>query len=207
MPGQKETAHMKRSTLAGALFGILALSCMGSAQAQLSVSIGLHLPGLDLQVGAPPPPWRGEAVPPPRHGYLWRPGFWRWDRGDYVWVPGIWLRARAGYVWYPDRWEQRGGDWYFTEGYWRAQHDWREAQRREDRRWREWAETDRHRPMPAPARAPNAEPSRPGPHAAGPTHRESSPARARAPGHTPDRGWDDKRRNPHSGSEEGRHGR
>jgi hypothetical protein len=48
------------------------------AQAQVSVNIN---------IGAPPPP-RAEPLPPPRHGYVWIPGFWDWDGHRHFWREG-----------------------------------------------------------------------------------------------------------------------
>lgn len=41
-----------------------------------------------ILVPAPAP--RYERLPPPRHGMVWRPGYWRWGHGAYLWAPGYW---------------------------------------------------------------------------------------------------------------------
>jgi hypothetical protein len=66
---------------------------------------------------APPAP-RVEVVPPPRAGYVWDPGHWRWDGGRYIWVGGHWQRVRAGYRWVPGHWIQRGPNWRWVPGHW-----------------------------------------------------------------------------------------
>ena len=37
---------------------------------------------------APPPVIVEHPGPPPRAGYIWTPGYHRWDGARYVWVPG-----------------------------------------------------------------------------------------------------------------------
>jgi hypothetical protein len=70
----------------------------------------------DVQV-APPPP-RVEVVPPPRAGYVWAPGYWRWDGYRYVWLDGHWVRERSGWHWVPDQWVAVGPRWHFVPGRW-----------------------------------------------------------------------------------------
>ena len=65
-----------------------------------------------------PPPARVEAVPAPRAGYVWAPGYWRWDHGHHVWVKGYWVRERHGYHWVPSHWDERGKRWHFEAGHW-----------------------------------------------------------------------------------------
>ncbi len=73
-----------------------------------------------VQIGVAPPPPRYEIVPPPRMGYVWAPGYWRWDpyARRHVWVVGRWLPARRGYIYRPPRWEHYGHGWRFRDGYW-----------------------------------------------------------------------------------------
>lgn len=68
---------------------------------------------------APPPP-RYVRVPPPRRGYVWAPGYWRWDARwhRHVWVDGYWVHARRGYHYVPEHWAHRRGAWYFRPGHW-----------------------------------------------------------------------------------------
>jgi hypothetical protein len=66
---------------------------------------------------APPAP-RVEPPPPPRAGYAWDPGHWRWAHGGYVWAPGHWRPVRTGYRWIPGHWVQHGPNWRWVEGHW-----------------------------------------------------------------------------------------
>lgn len=66
---------------------------------------------------APPAPIV-EAVPAPRVGYVWAPGYYSWNGHRHVWRHGYWVRERAGRHWVAHRWERRGNGWYFHDGYW-----------------------------------------------------------------------------------------
>lgn len=65
----------KTLALTAGVFGVAVLVC-ASASAQV------------VEV-APPAPYR-EAVPAPRPGQVWQPGYWQWAHGRYVWAPGNW---------------------------------------------------------------------------------------------------------------------
>lgn len=74
--------------------------------------------GVSIDIAVAPPPVRVEAVPAPRVGYVWAPGYWAWRHQAHVWVPGRYLRARRGYHWVPARWEARGPRWHNVPGHW-----------------------------------------------------------------------------------------
>ena len=82
-----------------------------AAAAQVFVGVSVHT--------APPPP-RYARVPPPRPGYLWAPGYWRWNPSTHahVWGGGYWVRARPGYRYVPERWVNHGPDWRLERGHW-----------------------------------------------------------------------------------------
>jgi WXXGXW repeat (2 copies) len=67
---------------------------------------------------APPAP-RVEVVPAARVGYVWAPGYWRWNGHKHVWANGSWARERHGYHYAPHNWVERDGRWHFEEGGWR----------------------------------------------------------------------------------------
>jgi len=69
----------------------------------------------------PPPAVVERRIASPGPGYVWVPGYHRWDRNVYVWVPGVWARPpRPRAVWVPGHWAQEHGHgWYFVEGHWR----------------------------------------------------------------------------------------
>ncbi len=97
---------MKKSLLGVACAFFLAV---GSANAQIVVRIG------------PPPPHPVEAVPPPPHaGYVWVPGYHRWDGHAYVWVAGAYRRPpHRGAVWVPGEWREERGGHVWHAGYWK----------------------------------------------------------------------------------------
>ena len=69
---------------------------------------------------APPAPIIETRAVAPGPGYLWLPGFYRWNGAAYAWAPGRWERApRARAVWVPGRWVRERRGWYFVEGHWR----------------------------------------------------------------------------------------
>jgi hypothetical protein len=70
----------------------------------------------------PPPPPRNAGVigRPPHPGFVWTPGFQRWNGRRYQWVPGRWVRPpRRGAVWVEPAWNRRGNGWVFSNGFWR----------------------------------------------------------------------------------------
>ena len=68
-----------------------------------------------------PPPVRAEVVAvSPGPGYVWVPGYYRYERTDYVWVAGRYERAPRGRArWVPSHWERDRRGWYLVEGHWR----------------------------------------------------------------------------------------
>lgn len=83
-------------------------------------TIGLAPPAVAryVVVQTAPPPLRVEAVPAPRVGYVWVPGYWDWRGHRHVWVGGLWVRHRPGYRYYKPRWVERGGRWSLERGRW-----------------------------------------------------------------------------------------
>jgi hypothetical protein len=72
-----------------------------------------------VRIGPPPPP-RVEVIPRARPGYVWVPGFHRWDGRRYAWVGGHYDRPpRRGAVWVPGEWRGERGGHVWHEGYWR----------------------------------------------------------------------------------------
>ena len=72
-----------------------------------------------IRVG-PPRPIHEVRVVRPGPGYIWTPGYHRWDGARYVWTPGAWaLPPRPHAVWVPHTYVRRGDGWVFREGYWR----------------------------------------------------------------------------------------
>jgi hypothetical protein len=71
-----------------------------------------------VYVGVAPPAPQVEVVPGARVGYVWAPGYWRWNGYRHVWVSGYWLRARPGWHWVAPHWSPYGRRWHYAGGYW-----------------------------------------------------------------------------------------
>jgi WXXGXW repeat (2 copies) len=93
------------------------LSLLLIAAATVAAS-GTSYAGVVVDIDVAPPPAQVEVVPAPRAGYVWGPGYWRWDGGHHVWVGGHWMRERVGYHWVPETWVQAGPHWHFQRGHW-----------------------------------------------------------------------------------------
>ena len=90
---------------------VLAAALPLAAHAEISISVNIAPPPLPIYVQP--------AVPAP--GYLWTPGYWRWDPidADYFWVPGTWVAPPAvGLLWTPGYWGWGGGGYFWRGGYW-----------------------------------------------------------------------------------------
>src|SRR5580765_2778377 len=74
-----------------------------------------------VYVRSGPPPVRAEAVlASPGPGYVWIPGFYRYERDNYVWIGGHYERApRSRARWVPGHWENGRRGWYYVDGHWR----------------------------------------------------------------------------------------
>jgi hypothetical protein len=100
---------MKLLRLLSAL--VLAAALPLVAEAAISISVNIAPPPLPVYVQPVIP---GE-------GYLWTPGYWRWDpiSADYFWVPGTWVAPPAvGLLWTPGWWGWGGGGYLWHGGYW-----------------------------------------------------------------------------------------
>ena len=88
------------------------------AGAALSPIAGAARVDVDVYIAPPAPIY--EAVPPPRVGFVWAPGYWEYRDYDrhHHWVHGHWIRERRGYAWVPHRWEEHEGRWHFDDGHW-----------------------------------------------------------------------------------------
>ena len=81
-------------------------------------SIALPAGAAAIVVQVAPPPPRAEAVPAPRRGYVWVPGYWDWRGNRHVWVAGSWMREKHGYHYQQPRWEEHDGHWQMQRGNW-----------------------------------------------------------------------------------------
>jgi hypothetical protein len=111
---------MKSMTLKLALLAGLGLASAAATYAPPAMAAGQVAVRVGVGIGVAPPPPRFERLPPPRRGYVWAPGYWRWEQRAHrhVWVGGHWLRARHGYYYHRARWVHQGRHWRFRDGYW-----------------------------------------------------------------------------------------
>jgi hypothetical protein len=55
----------------------------------------------------------------PHAGWVWRPGYHRWNNKHYEWVRGSWVKPPSGRsVWVAGRWAQERRGWYWVPGHW-----------------------------------------------------------------------------------------
>ena len=98
---------------------------MKKALLSLILAMSLAPAALMAQVGvvvrvAPPPPVVEHFGPPPHRGWVWVPGYQRWNGRRYVWARGYWVHPpHPGSEWVAHHWEQREGGWVMVEGHWR----------------------------------------------------------------------------------------
>ncbi|HWH81638.1 MAG TPA: YXWGXW repeat-containing protein [Burkholderiaceae bacterium] len=104
----QRTTTLARTLLAACAAATLAMAA-GTASAQVRGQI---------VIGNAPPPPRVEAVPAPRPGYHWTPGYWAWQNHRHVWHQGVWVRERRGYAYADPAWVQRGDRYEFRRGGW-----------------------------------------------------------------------------------------
>lgn len=116
-----QISHVLQPTTGKGASKRLRLPGAGLAALAATMLLGSALPawsavGIDIEV-APPAP-RVVEVPPPRAGFVWAPGYYRWDGHQHVWVDGRWLAERRGFHWVPEHWDERHGRYHFEAGHW-----------------------------------------------------------------------------------------
>jgi WXXGXW repeat (2 copies) len=87
----------------------------------LGISLGIGPVAAQVVVRVAPPPAVVETRPAiPGKGYIWTPGYHRWNGTAYVWAPGRWvLPPRPHAAWVPGHWKHAHGGWVWIEGHWR----------------------------------------------------------------------------------------
>ena len=99
---------MKRIGRVAALLLLVGLFSGSPAQAAVRIYVRIA-----------PPVTVVEHHPVARAGYVWRPGYHRWDGHGYVWTRGTWVRPpyqHAEYV--SGRWERERRGYYWVPGHW-----------------------------------------------------------------------------------------
>ncbi len=95
--------------LALGVAGIGAMTVTQPASAGVVVGVGLPV------YGPPAPIVERVGVRP---GYVWTPGYWRWDGYRYGWRGGYWGPVRVGYHYAPGYWGGCGAHYCYHGGYW-----------------------------------------------------------------------------------------
>lgn len=96
---------IRQFLMASLVGGFLAV---GAANAEVVVRIG------------PPAPVVEHRPVAPGQGYVWTPGYHRWDGNRYVWSSGQWVRPPHAHAhWVPAHWVHRHHGWVLVEGHWR----------------------------------------------------------------------------------------
>jgi hypothetical protein len=99
-----------------------AMVCASIVLGAISLPAGAQQIVGSLEVDIAPPAPRVEVVPAPREGYVWTPGYWRWEapRREYVWVEGRFQEERRGFRWIADRWLHRESErhYRYEPGHW-----------------------------------------------------------------------------------------
>ena len=101
------------------MFAVAVVEAPPPAHAQISIGVGVSLPGVTVAIAPPELPVYVQP-PIPEPGYLWTPGYWAYDASDsYYWVPGTWVQPpEAGYLWTPGYWGWNNGSYAWNGGYW-----------------------------------------------------------------------------------------
>jgi len=111
---EKTMKHHKLILAACATVGI----GLGATPAQAAdISVNLGRVSIDLAFGSPPQ--RYEPVPPPRHGHVWMPGYWRATGRHHEWVAGNWIRAQHDHAWSAAHRVTLGQGWHHAGSAWR----------------------------------------------------------------------------------------
>jgi hypothetical protein len=71
-----------------------------------------------LRIGPPPPVYERRG-PPPGEGYVWQPGYHRYDGDHYAWTPGHYEQPpHRGQRWVAHHWVHRHGQYVLIQGHW-----------------------------------------------------------------------------------------
>jgi len=69
----------------------------------------------------PPAPIHEEMGPPPHEGWVYQPGYHRYDGEHYVWVGGTWVEPPHPHAqWVAGHWSHRGEGYVWVDGHWRG---------------------------------------------------------------------------------------
>jgi WXXGXW repeat (2 copies) len=74
---------------------------------------------IHIRIGPPARPHEVIGVAP-HPGWVWQPGYHRWEGDHYVWVGGSWAEPPHPHAgWVPGHWDRVHGEYVWREGHWR----------------------------------------------------------------------------------------
>ncbi|HVZ42625.1 MAG TPA: hypothetical protein VHA82_02360 [Ramlibacter sp.] len=92
---------------------------LAAAASMMSLGTIAHATPAVVAIDVAPPTPIVEAVPAPREGFTWSPGYYAWTNGGYTWVNGSWIENRVGLTWVAPHWQQGpDGRWMLAGGAW-----------------------------------------------------------------------------------------
>jgi hypothetical protein len=101
-------SFLPRMSAGAVLLCSVLLAGSACASARVYVRVGPPVPIVETIAVAPGP------------GYVWTPGYYRWDGAAYLWVPGRHaLPPRGRAYWVQGHWARERHGWYWVDGHWR----------------------------------------------------------------------------------------
>ena len=88
------------------LLTALCIASLGGLAVPVTASAAVQ-----VYLNVAPPAVRYEAVPAPRAGYIWAPGYWNAKNNRHYWQAGHWERDRKGYHYNQPTWTQHNDRW------------------------------------------------------------------------------------------------
>jgi len=64
------------------------------------------------------PPRKKEAIPSPREGVIWSPGYWKLNDKWFSWCGGHWELSRPNQLYVAPHWKHHADGWHFAAAAW-----------------------------------------------------------------------------------------
>lgn len=88
-----------------------------------------------LTIDTAPPAARQETPGAAREGYVWAPGYWKYENSQYTWSEGHYIPARKGYRYHSPHWEQSNGRWTLFPEQWAYDEDAKDKTEHDATQW------------------------------------------------------------------------
>ena len=82
-----------------------------------------------------PPAARQEPPGPAREGYIWAPGYYKYESNNYTWQEGHYIPARKGYRYQAPRWEESNGKFTLYPEQWVRDEDAKDKTEHDATQW------------------------------------------------------------------------